>query len=119
MGGRLRKFKKAHGSDILADNKKLGGAGRLNEKIINKLQNDYGLAIRQNTHSLLSMRNAVVAVLFHCSEASTSEARHMFCDTDAEWCKMRQAQKLGIEYINKPGLPVAVRDKIMPIFQDL
>ena len=58
------------------------------------------------------MRNAVVAVLYHCSEASTSEARHMFCDTDAEWCKMRQAQMLSIEYIDEPDLPVAVRDKI-------
>ena len=78
VGGRLRKFKKAHGNEILADKKKLGGAGRLNEKIINKLQNYYGLAIHQNTHSLWPMRNAVVAVRYHCSEASTSEARHMF-----------------------------------------
>ena len=45
MGDRLRKFKKTH---VLADTEKLGGAERLNEKIINKLQN-YGLAIRQNT----------------------------------------------------------------------
>ena len=60
MGGRLRKFKKAHGSDILVDKKKLAGAGRLNEKIISKLQNYYGLAIRQNTHSLLSMGSAAV-----------------------------------------------------------
>ena len=119
VGSRLRKFKKAHGSEILADKKKLGGAGRLNEKIINKLQNYYRLAIRQNTHSLLSMRDTVVAVLYHCGEASTSEARHMFCHPDAEWCKMRQAPKLGGEYVDKPGLPVAVRYKIMSIFQDL
>ena len=32
VGGRLRRFKKKHGGDILADDKKLGGAGRLNEK---------------------------------------------------------------------------------------
>ena len=46
VDGRLRKFVKVHGSDILIDVKKLGGAGRLHAKIINVLQNYYGLAIR-------------------------------------------------------------------------
>ena len=34
VGSRLRKFKKENGSKILKDKKKLGGAGRLNDKII-------------------------------------------------------------------------------------
>ena len=64
------------------------------------------------------MRLAVDAVLYHCSEASGgSEKRHMFCDKDSQWCKMRQAEKLGVPYNDKPGLPIAVRDKILPIFQ--
>ena len=79
VGGRLRKFKKEHGNELLAANKTLGGVGRLNDKWINKLQNYYGLAIRQNTDSLILMRKAVGAVLYHCSEATSSEARHMFC----------------------------------------
>ena len=119
VAGRLRKFKKVHGNELLADNKKLGGAGRLNGKWINKLQNYDGLAIRQNTDSLILMRKAVGAVLYHCSEVTSSEARHMFCRKDSHWCKMRQAEKLGIPYADKPGLPVAVRDAIMPIFQEL
>ena len=81
VGGRLRRFVKAHGSEILADGKKLVGVGRLHAK--KKLQNYYGLAIRQNTHSLFLMRKAVGAVLYYCSEATNSEARHMFCDKDA------------------------------------
>ena len=32
---------------------------------------------------------------------------------------MRQAEKLGIPYAAKPGLPVAVRDEIITIFQEL
>ena len=84
------------------------------------MQNYYGLSIRQNTHSLNSMRLAVGAVIYHCSEASGgNEKRHMFCDKDSQWCKMRQAEKLGIPYNDKPGLPIAVRDKILPIFQAL
>ena len=103
VGRRLRRFKKKHGDDILADDKKLGGAGRLKEKWINKLPNYYGLAIRQNTHRLFLMRKAVGAVLYHCSEANDNEAHHMFCDKDAEWCKMRQAEKLGLPYTEQPG----------------
>ena len=38
------------------------------------------------------MRNAVVAVV------KLPQVKHdRCCDTDAEWCKMRQVQKLGIE----------------------
>ena len=111
-------IKKEHGNELLADNKKLGGVGRLNDKWINKLQNYYGLAIRQNTDSLILMRKVVGAVLYHCSEAASSEARHMFCHKDSQWCKTRQAEKLNIPYVDKPGLPVAVRDAIMPIFKN-
>ena len=61
VGGRLRKFKKVHGNEFLADNKRLGGVGTLNDKWINKLQNYYSSAIRQNTDSLILMRNAAGA----------------------------------------------------------
>ena len=77
VGSRLRIFKKENGSKILKDKKKLGGAGRLNDKIINILQNYYGIAIRRNTDSLNKMRKAVGAVLHHYSEAVDSESRHV------------------------------------------
>ena len=92
---RLRKFKKEYGSNVFSDGKKLGGVGRLNKKWENKLQNYYGLAIRQNTTDLSAMRRAVEAVLYHCSEATSSKARHMFCN-ESEWCKMRMAEKAGL-----------------------
>ena len=83
VGGRIRRFKKDNSKEIFADGKKLGGIGRLNEHWINKLQNYYGLAIRQNTHSLITMRKAVGAVLYHCSEAANTESRQMFCEKDS------------------------------------
>ena len=46
------------------------------------------------------------------SEGNKSEARHMF------WCKMRQAEMLGLPYTEKPVLPRAVQDAIKHIFQD-
>ena len=119
VGARLRKLKKEKGGEVLSDGKELGGIGRLNEKYINRLQNYYGLAIRQNTDSLINMRKAVGAVLYHCSEAATTEARHMFCDNDSQWCKYRMAEKKGEAYVEKSGLPIAVRNAIFHIFQDL
>ena len=107
------------GGEVLSDGKKLDGIAQLNEKFIYRLQNYYGLAIRQNTDSLINMRKAVGAVLYHCSEAATPEARHMFCDKDSEWCKYRMAKKKGELYVDKPGLPIAVRNAIFHIFQDL
>ena len=65
------------------------------------------------------MRKAVGAVLYHCSEAVDSESRHMFCEKDSQWCKKSIAEQKGETFEDKPGLPVAVRDKIKHIFQDL
>ena len=62
------------------------------------------------------MRKAVGVVLYHCSEATTTEASHQFCEKDSEWCKMRQAEKAGESYVDRAGLPVTVRDKISTIF---
>ena len=118
VGSRLRTFKKTF-KETLPDGKKIGGAGRLTEKFINKVQNYYGIAIRQNTDSLVKMRKAVGAVLYHSSEAGSLEARHQFCDIDSSWCKYRIAEKLGNQYQDKRGLPAVIRDKIMPIFQAL
>ena len=67
VGGRLRKLKKANGRKLLEDKKTLGGARRLNEKVINKLQNYYGLAIRQNTDSLPKIMGSIIrdAIVMH------------------------------------------------------
>ena len=117
VGGRLRKYKKDYGNEVLSDGKKLGDIGRLTDKWMNNLQNYYGLAIRQNTDSLNKMRKAVGAGLYHCSKATTTAARHQFCGKDSERCKTCQAEKVGELFADKPGLPLAARDKIMPIFQ--
>ena len=78
VGTRLRNLKKSS-KKILSDGKKLGGAGRLTENVINTLQNYYGKAIRQNIGNLYAMKKSVAAVLFHCSESYDSETRHQFC----------------------------------------
>ena len=119
VGTQLRNLKKSFGKKKLKDGKTIGGRNRLTKNTINRLQNYYGYAIRQNIGSLLSMRKAVGAVLYHCSEASSAESRHQFCDKDSNWCKYRIAQREQKDYVDKKGLPKTIREEIMPIFQDL
>ena len=80
----------------LADGKTLGGKGRLTDKVISKLQNYFGIAIRQSIrNTIYQLKKAIEAVLFHCSEAADLETRHQMCPRTADsWCKY-QADKLN------------------------
>ena len=58
--------------------------------------------------------------MYHCSASYVKENRHTYCPTGADtWCKYQKAKETGEKYADKPGLPVAVRDKILPVFTDL
>ena len=68
MGSRLRKLKSMK-KGSLSDGKILGGKGRLTEQMINKLQNYFGIAIRQCAgKTVFETKKAIGAVLFHCSQ---------------------------------------------------
>ena len=51
---RLRKLRNEKKHEILSDGKIISGKGRLTDKIINKMQNYYGVAIRQNPGQLVT-----------------------------------------------------------------
>ena len=118
VGSRLRKLRKEYGGKKLSDGKTL--RGRLGDKERNKLQNYFGIAIRANCHSVTAMQKAIVAVVYHCSEANDPDARHMFCDKRPDtWCKYQKAKLEGKVHIDKPSIPTVVREFVMPIFKDL
>lgn len=48
LGTALRKYKKDMVGEKLSDGKTVGGKGRLTDKVIDKMQNYYGKAIREN-----------------------------------------------------------------------
>ena len=53
---------------ILKDGKRLIGKGRMTDKVINTLQNCYGMSIRQNKRNLYGMKKAITLILIHhCS----------------------------------------------------
>ena len=63
----------------LSDKKGISGKGRLTDKVINTLQNYYGMSIRQNKGNLYRMKKAVAAILYHCSQNDNTEDRHKYC----------------------------------------
>ena len=121
VGSRLRNLVKDMRGKKLSDGKPLSGKGRLTMKAINKLQNYYGMAIRQNTSSVYLMKKSVAAVLFHCSQHKSLDDQHKFCPrTPDSWCKYQQDKLSGAStYKSSICLPSAVKDALAPIFKDL
>ena len=105
----------------LSDGKTLGGKGRLTEQMINKLQNYFGIAIRQCAgETVFETKKAIGAVLFHCSQASNLDTKLQMCPREPDsWCKYQaDKQNNTTTYKDEPGLPAAVRELIKPIFMD-
>ena len=79
MGTRLRNLTQTFRGQKLADGKGISGKNRLTKKVINTIQNYYGMAIRQNLNNIYAMKKAIIAILFHCSENVSLEDKHKFC----------------------------------------
>ena len=65
MGSGLREFKWKHRGMKLSDNKVVGGKGRLTDQVIDKIQNYYGEAIRNNAGNIELMETAIWAIFHH------------------------------------------------------
>ena len=91
------------------------------------MQNYYGMAIRQNSlahwnndkeKALYAMKKSVLAVLWHCTHLENNDERHKFCPRDTDsWCKYWQ--KNDTSYKSSVNLPIAIKNKIQPIFMSL
>ena len=72
----------------------LSGKGKLTYKIINSMQNYFGLAIRKNQQNLSEMKKAVGAMLWHCTDFQDENFRHRFCPSNEDsWCKWRRDER--------------------------
>ena len=117
----MRKLKTITKS-ALSDGKPIGAKGSLTDKMIHKLQNYFGILLdNQKEKTVHELKKAIGAVLFHSSEASNLDTRHLMCPRSSEsWCKFQtdKINNTGL-YKNKPGLPSVVRGAIKPVFMDL
>ena len=117
LGNRLRTLR------TLYKNSKtpLSGRGKLTDKIVNAMQNYFGLAIRQNQGNLYGMKKAIGAILWHCTDFKDDSYRHRYCPVGPDsWCKWRQDQDNGTsKYKKNINLPKWIHDLLLPIFKDL
>ena len=80
---------------------------RLTDKMINKLQNYYGIAVRACTGKTVpQMKREIGAALFHCCQFNNEEQRHMFCpQTSMSWCKYQLDKVIGTDlFKEKAGI---------------
>lgn len=86
LGSRLHSLKRRLGKTPVGDGKGIGGAGRLTENRIDTLQVYFGKAISQNTHSIMAMQNAVMAI-WHHGKSTNENPDHELCpEGENSWC---------------------------------
>lgn len=112
MGTRLRALKKAE---------KLGGVGKLTEKLIKELTIYYGLAIRRNPTRAADMKKAIWATYNH---KISTDALPQHEDCSPTWCVYAAAaadgEDLDADWMaHDPPLNAEVAEKIKPIYEAL
>ena len=116
LGTRLRELRKRYKNTTAP----LGGKGKLTDKVINAVQNYFGLAIRQNKGQLYAMKKAVGAVVWHCIDM-TEESHHQYCPRgEHSWCKwQRDTVTMKSTYKRSINIPKWIHDVLRPVLQDL
>ena len=113
MGTRLRNLKK--------NVKGLGGKGKLTGKLIDELTLYYGLAIRQNTNCVTSMKKEIFATLYQ-KMSTNDKPQHKDCPKGHNsWCSWQKAKALKqlSNYEHKPPLKKEIFNVMSPIYKDL
>ena len=112
VGTRLRKLKQ--------NVKGIGGKGKLTNAVIDRLQNYYGLAIRQNGGFMEEMKKAIHASLFHVASSDKNEWHTDCPDGPSSWCHFKRDVANGTQnYHPGKGLPLDIVAKSKPIYNDL
>ena len=117
IGSGLREYKRKKKGMKLSDGKSVAGAGRLTDLLIDKIQNNYGEAIRNNAGDKKSMYKDIWAIFKHriVNEKESLAVQHNLCPQD-KWCKYWNNP---IEYTNSGRLPSVFIDELKPLFTRL
>ena len=105
----------------LAEGKNISGMVRMTDRLINKMQNYFGMAIRQNLGQLYALKKSVLAILWHFTDIKNLDVRHQFCPRSAiSWCKYQVDKISGWSKYNSKGvIPEVVKKEIEKIFINL
>ena len=123
LGTALRKYKNNMKGQKLSDGKGVKGRGRLTGNMMDKMQNYYGKAIRENKGNLQGMKDGTKAVQHHmiASESEPLEKQHQYCPKDKNsWCKFWKDKLNGTStYDESKRLPAVFMEELDPIFTRL
>ena len=122
MGSALHRLVVEYKGKFLSDSKKISGTGRLTKKVIDKLQNYYGMAIRSNVGDLRGMMMAVQATLHHMTSTDDRPVHHMCPEGENFWCSYNKAKarnKLDEYKHGFDAIPQAIVQLLKPIYNRL
>ena len=122
LGTALRKYKNDKKGKKLSDGKSVGGKGRLTDKIIDKMQNYYGKAIRGNKGNLEGMKSSIKAIQHHMirNENLTLDKQHQYCPRSPDtWCKYWKDEADETHLYNEDNrLPEFLWKNLIPYLPD-
>ena len=119
MSSALRRLVVEYKGKFLSDSKKISSTGRQTKKVIDKLQNYYGMAIRSNVGDLHGMMMAVQATLHHMTSTDDRPVHHMCPEGENSWCSYNKAKagnKLDEYKHGFDPIPQAVVQLLKPIY---
>ena len=94
--------------------------GRLTNTTTDKLQVYYGRAIRDNSHNIQAMKNALMAIRHHTQSTDKSSDHDLCPSGEGSWCGFQRDVAGGTQdYKHKHPLPNAVENTIRPTFEAL
>ena len=88
--------------------------------MIDKLQNYFGIALRENVTTVKAMSDAILASFFHIA-SSKGKTFHTYCEkSSTSWCQYQRDIVNGTNlHVEGPGLPNNVIYHVKPIYQNL
>ena len=123
LGRGLRRYKNDMKGEKLSDGKSVGGKGRLTDKVVDKMQNYYGKAIRGNKGNLEGVKTSIKAIQHHMvkNDKISLEQQHQHCPKSADtWCKYWKDKADGTSLYDEDNrLPEVFMEQLDPIFTRL
>ncbi|GFY00626.1 uncharacterized protein LOC101238613 [Trichonephila clavipes] len=113
VGGRLRQLKKKN-------DERFGRKNKLTDKLIDRIQNYYGIAIRSNVGNLQKMMSSVIAAFFSLCIWKNNSLHGQCPEGSESWCRYQRAKAAGspLKEIEQ-GLPNKIINQIKPTYLKL
>ena len=118
MGSALRRLVVEYKGTFLSNSKKICGTGRLTKKVIDKLQNYYGLVICSNVGDFRGMMMAVQVTLHDMTSIDYRPVHHICPEGGNSWCSYNKAKACNeLDEYNHgfDAIPQAIVQLLKPI----